>query len=167
MNKMKHKSNTNQKVSIKNIQLIIYDFDGVMTDNRVLTFQDGREAVFCNRIDGLAIVKIREKGIVQIIVSTEKNSVVRERAKKLKIPVLHSIDDKKDIVMKYCRKKKISLDRVVYVGNDFNDLEIMKLVAYPISPRDGAKEIKKIAKFVTKAKGGEGVIRELLDQLPI
>ena len=151
------------KIDIKNIDLIIYDFDGVMTDNKVLVFQDGREAVFCNRSDGLAISRIKGIGIPQLIISTETNKVVEVRAKKLGIPVIYGIDSKEETVKKYCKEKNIDFKKVIYLGNDINDLEIMKSVGCPIASADASKEIKNIAKIITKAKGGEGIIRELLE----
>lgn len=154
-----------QQISLKTIALIIYDFDGVMTDNKVFTFQDGREAVLCHRGDGLAIEIIKKKNIPQIIISSENNSVVSARAQKLNIPVIQGIDisTKKKTVIKYCKKYNIPLEKVLYVGNDLNDLEIMRLVGYPVAPADAIKEIKQIAKIITNANGGEGVIRELLN----
>ncbi len=150
------------RIDIKDIQLIVYDFDGVFTDNKVLVFEDGKEAVFCNRADGLAIKKIKELGLPQIILSTEENQVVKARAKKLNIEVAYGITDKKTALIEYCKKKSYDLEKVLYIGNDLNDLEAMKLVGYPIAPTDAVKEIKKIAKIITKARGGKGVIRELL-----
>jgi len=150
------------RINIKDIQLIVYDFDGVMTDNKVIISEDGREAVFCNRADGLAIQKIKELGIPQIILSTEENQVVKARAKKLNIEVAHGITDKKIVLIDYCKKRNYDLKKVLYIGNDLNDLEVMKLVGYPIAPIDAVKEIKEIAKIITKARGGKGVIRELL-----
>lgn len=71
-----------KKINIKSIDLIIYDFDGVMTDNRVLINEEGKESVFCNRSDGLAISRIKQIKIPQIIISTETNKVVEVRARK-------------------------------------------------------------------------------------
>lgn len=143
------------------IKLIVYDFDGVMTDNRVLVSEDGSEAVFCNRSDGMAVIKMKKLGIKQIIISTETNKVVSMRAKKLSIEVLQGIEDKATVLKKYCLKFKIKLNDVMYVGNDTNDLEAMKLVGVGVAPADADESIKKISKIVTKSKGGYGVIREL------
>ncbi len=151
------------KVDIKNIELIIYDFDGVLTNNKVLVFQDGAEAVFCNRSDGLAISKIKQLGIPQIIVSTESNKVVKIRARKLDIPVIQNVKNKKQIVEDYCKKHNINLKKVIYIGNDVNDLEVMKIVGYPMTPIDGSQEVKEMAVWVIDKKGGEGVIREMLN----
>ena len=85
------------------ISMIIYDFDGVMTNNKAYLNESGVESVQINRADGLGIELIRKLGIKQMILSTEKNKVVRARAKKLKIPVIHGVENKlltfKNIVM--------------------------------------------------------------------
>jgi 3-deoxy-D-manno-octulosonate 8-phosphate phosphatase (KDO 8-P phosphatase) len=149
----------------KKIELIAYDFDGVLTDNRVLVDQDGKEAVFVNRSDGLAIFKIKELGIKQIIISTEKNPVVTARAKKLNIPVIQAVDDKRSVLENYLLEKNISKENVVFIGNDINDKEVMEYVGLSIAPADAAKEIKVIADMTVKTKGGYGVVRELLELL--
>ena len=151
------------KVSIKDIQLIVYDFDGVMTDNRVIVFQDGIEAVIVNRADGLGVERLRVSGIPQLILSTETNPVVKTRAGKLGLDAIISCKDKEIALKKYCEQNNYELKKVVYVGNDLNDLEVMKMVGIPIAPADAHQKIKAVAKLITNAKGGEGVIRELSD----
>jgi len=153
------------KINSKNIDLIVYDFDGVLTDNKVLVFDDGREAVFCNRSDGWAVRQIKASGIPQIILSTEKNRVVEARAKKLEIEAVHGVDNKGDVLLDYCGRKKYSLKRVLYIGNDVNDLEAMKMVGYPLAPQDAHPKIIKVAKGVLKKNGGQGVVRELFDNI--
>ena len=147
------------------IALIVYDFDGVMTDNRVLINQTGEESVYVHRGDGLGISLIRKIGIPQLILSTETNPIVKFRAKKLKIPVIHNVEDKKDTLMQYCEKQSVSLEDVIYVGNDVNDIDAMKIVGYAVCPKDAHPQIKKIANHVLKSNGGYGVIRELTDKV--
>jgi len=153
------------KICIKDIHLIVYDFDGVMTDNKVLVFEDGTEAVLCNRADGLAIQKFKKLGVPQIILSTEKNQVVKFRAKKLKIRLFQNITDKKKILISYCKKNGYDLKRVIFIGNDINDLEAMNILGYPVCPIDAHQDVKKIAKMILPKKGGDSVIRELLNKL--
>ena len=143
------------------IKLIVYDFDGVMTDNRALQFQDGTEAVGVNRSDGWGVDQIRKKGIPQLIISTETNTVVAARAKKLRIEVIHGSGNKKVDLLSYCARMQVELSGILYVGNDVNDLEAMQVVGLPVAPADAHPSIIAIAKYVTRAKGGEGVIREL------
>jgi 3-deoxy-D-manno-octulosonate 8-phosphate phosphatase (KDO 8-P phosphatase) len=145
------------------IKLIVYDFDGVMTDNKVFIDQSGNEMVKVNRGDGLAISEIKKIGIKQIIISTEVNPVVNKRASKLRIPYIQGVIDKRQELINYCTNNKIDLKNVAYVGNDINDLEVMKIVAYSICPSDAQQEIKNIVDLVIKKNGGDGVIRELLN----
>ncbi|MCU0460386.1 MAG: HAD hydrolase family protein [Bacteroidales bacterium] len=149
------------------IDLIIYDFDGVMTNNKVIIDQSGNESVIVNRSDGLAISEFRRREIKQIIISTEKNSVVQRRAEKLKIPCVNAVEDKKTVVEEYFKEHSIDRTKVVYLGNDINDLEVMKVVGYPVAPADAHDSIRLISKFVTSCNGGDGVVRELLDILII
>lgn len=145
--------------------LIVYDFDGVMTDNRVLVLQDGNEAVLTNRADGWGIGQLKKAGFTQIILSTETNPVVSARAKKLGLEVLQGSGDKRSDLAAYCEARNIALDRVLYVGNDVNDLEAMKTVGFPVAPADAHAEVLAMAKYVTKARGGEGVVKELSEVL--
>jgi YrbI family 3-deoxy-D-manno-octulosonate 8-phosphate phosphatase len=145
------------------IKLFVYDFDGVMTDNKVYVDQYGKEMVQVNRADGLAVEEIKKLGIEQIIISTEKNTIVSKRAIKLGIPCLQGIENKKDALVSYYRKNNITLDKVAYVGNDINDMEAMKIAGYSFCPADAHDSIKTISNYVLKTKGGQGVIREILD----
>ena len=150
-------------IKVKQIELIVYDFDGVMTDNRVLVTQEGGEAVYCNRSDGLGASMLKGMGLSQMILSTESNVVVKTRASKLNLPVMHGVKDKNKILQSYCKENSICLDKVLYVGNDINDLEVMKLVGYPVCPADANLAIRKISKIKLKSRGGEGVLRELAE----
>ena len=119
----------------KDIDLIVYDFDGVMTDNRVLVHQDGTESVFANRADGRGVAMIKGQGIPQLILSTESNPVVEVRAAKLGLPVIYNTGDKRTALESYCRVNALDQSRVVYVGNDLNDKEAMEFSGIPIHRR--------------------------------
>ena len=142
---------------------LFYDFDGVMTDNSVLVDEDGKESVRVNRSDGLAIAELKKRGLIQIILSTEKNQVVTKRAQKLGIPCLQGLEDKKSALLDYCTESGINPEFCVFVGNEINDLEVMNSVGYPICPSDAHSKIISISRIVLNTKGGNGVIRELLD----
>jgi len=145
------------------IKLIVYDFDGVMTDNKVYVDQNGNEMVQVNRADGLGVSEIKKLGIEQIIISTETNPVVSTRADKLGISCLQGIGNKKDVLINYCQKNDYELEYVAYVGNDINDKEAMEIVGYSFCPSDAHGSIKKISNHILDTKGGNGVIRELFD----
>ncbi len=146
-----------------NFNLLVYDFDGVMTDNKVYVDQNGKEIVHVSRADGLGVSEIKKLGIKQIIISTEKNPVVSTRAKKLGIKCLQGIENKKAALIKYCIKYNIDLQSVAYVGNDINDIEVMEIVGKTFCPSDAHNNILNISDHVLMTKGGDGVIRELLD----
>ena len=145
------------------IDLIVYDFDGVMTDNKVYVDQDGKETVQVNRGDGLGISEIKKLGIEQIIISTEKNPVVMKRATKLNIKCLQGIENKKGALIDYCENNNFDLQNVAYVGNDINDKEVMEIAGTTYCPLDAHKSIQSISGNILKTKGGDGVIREILD----
>ena len=144
------------------IKLIVYDFDGVMTDNKVYVDQDGKETVQVNRGDGLGISEIKKLGIEQIIISTEKNPVVMKRAEKLNIECLQGIENKKSALINYCQKNDFELLNVAYVGNDINDKEVMEIAGTTYCPSDAHKSIQIITDYILKTKGGDGVVREIL-----
>lgn len=148
-----------------NIKLVFYDFDGVMTDNKAYLSENGDESVKINRSDGLGVSLISNLGIKQIILSTEKNRIVKKRANKLKIGCFSNLKDKASKAREITKKLKIDLEDCCFIGNDLNDLEIMKLVGMAICPADAAKEIKQISKLILKSSGGEGVIREFFDHI--
>ena len=156
---------TNSIFQIDNIDAFIFDFDGVLTNNLVHLDQDGKETVSCNRADGLAFDVLRKLKKSSYIISTEKNSVVTARANKLKIPVLQGVGDKVKQIKKLALKEGFDLQNILYVGNDLNDYRVMKLCSYTACPSDSHEEIKGVATVVLKTKGGNGIVRELLEDV--
>ena len=121
---------------MNSIILIVYDFDGVMTDNKVYVDQNGNEMVQVSRADGLGVEGIRKLGLQQIILSTETNPVVAARAKKLDLFCIQGVNNKVQALVDYCENLQIELSNVAYVGNDINDLEVMKIVGTTLCPAD-------------------------------
>jgi YrbI family 3-deoxy-D-manno-octulosonate 8-phosphate phosphatase len=134
-----------------------------MTDNTVTMDEHGIESVRVNRSDGLAISELKKRGFAQAIFSTETNNVVSMRAEKLGIPCIQGLEDKKSALLDYCIDSSINPELCLFVGNDINDLEVMKAVGYPVCPSDAHSKIISISRIVLNTKGGNGVIRELLD----
>ena len=153
----------NKKIDCKRIKLIISDFDGVLTDNRVLVDEDGREAVFVNRSDGLAVGMLRKAGIEFIILSTEKNPVVSARARKLNVDCYQGCGNKAQMIKDIITQKELTPENVMYIGNDVNDYEAMLIAGIKAAPSDAYEEIQEIADIITDARGGMGVIRELIN----
>lgn len=147
----------------KKIKLLILDFDGVMTDNRVLVSEDGKESVFCSRSDGLGIEMLKKAGIEIIVISKEKNKVVKTRCKKLKIKYLKGINDKYALFLKEIKKKKLKLENVCFIGNDINDLDCIKSAGIGVAVNGSYKPALKVADHITKKRGGDGAVREVID----
>ena len=147
------------------IAMIIYDCDGVLTDNRVIVDENGKESAVFHRGDGFAVSAIAAMGIRQMILSTEENPIVRERAAKLKIPVIYRTKDKKGTLRRYCEEQGIRLERVLYIGNDLNDLDAMLLCGHRGCPADAEPEIRSLCDWVSSKNGGYGVVRELYRML--
>ena len=149
------------------LELLVYDFDGVMTDNRALIFRDGSEAVFVNRSDGLAVKRLRDLGVPQVIISTETDQVVSTRAEKLQLPVHQGIGNKLQCLREVMVTYSAHPEKTLYIGNDTNDIEAMRFVAWPIAPADAHHDVLEVARVITQARGGEGVIREVVDLLSV
>ena len=145
--------------------MLVFDFDGVLTDNLVHLDQNGKESVSCSRADGLAFDVLRKLDKPTFILSTENNPVVAMRAKKLKIPVVQGVDDKVEAIKKLVNKNNYNLKNILYVGNDLNDYLVMQLCGYTVCPADSHSKIKEISDVVLKTNGGNGVVRELLEDL--
>lgn len=152
-------------LTINAIDLFIFDFDGVLTDNSVYLDHVGNELVKCSRSDGLAFDVLRKLNKSVFILSSEKNQVVSARAQKLKVEVIQSVDDKVEAISSILNQSKSSLDRTLYVGNDINDFKVMELCRYTACPSDSHQLIKDISTFNLNSKGGEGVVRELVEDI--
>ena len=150
-------------MNFKNIKAIIFDFDGVFTDNRVIVSEDGKESVICNRSDGIGLEMLRSLDIPMTIISTEKNSVVETRAKKLGLSFAHGVQDKVKELIIFSKAVKVNLNNIAFLGNDLNDSKCMNKVGFPIAVADAVEEIKGISSFVLTKKGGDGAVREFCE----
>ncbi|WP_051951343.1 acylneuraminate cytidylyltransferase [Actinacidiphila yeochonensis] len=143
------------------VDAVVLDFDGTQTDDRVLIDADGHETVSVHRGDGLGVAALRRAGVPVLILSTETNPVVAARARKLQVPVLHGVD-RKDVALKqWCAEQGIAPERVLYAGNDVNDLPCFGLVGWPVAVADAHDVVRAAARAVTTADGGRGAVREI------
>jgi len=152
------------KKRFSKIKLLLLDFDGTLTDNKVYTSQEGKEMVRCDRGDGLGLEMLRKKTDVKVvIVSKEKNPVVNARAKKLQIPVTQGSEDKIIDFNKEIQKRNLKNEEVCFIGNDINDIECIQNAGIGVAVADSYLEILKIADYITSKKGGNGAVREICD----
>ena len=145
------------------ISLLVFDFDGVMTDNAVYVFEDGREAVRCHRGDGLGITMLHQLGLPMLVLSTERNPVVQARCTKLRLECHQGIAVKIRALESIVSERGLLPEHVAYMGNDLNDLECLQWVGLPIAVADSVQEVLAAAKYVTRAPGGHGAVREVAD----
>ncbi|MEO8355854.1 MAG: acylneuraminate cytidylyltransferase [Chloroflexota bacterium] len=149
------------------IDLIICDFDGVLTDNRVWVDQDGKESVAAFRSDSLRVKELRAIGIEVMILSSEPNPVVRARAKKMGVESIHGIgiNDKGRVMRDVLEQKKVKAGNVIYIGNDINDLPCFEVAGWSVAVADAFPEVLRAADHVLARPGGHGALRELCDLL--
>jgi len=147
------------------IDLLICDFDGVITDNRVWVDQDGTESIAAYRSDSMRVGELRELGIEVMIISSEPNRVVAARAKKMGVQALHGvgISEKGRALRQVLEQKKVRAENVVYVGNDINDLPCFEIAGWSVAVADAYPEVIRAADYVLSRPGGHGALRELCD----
>jgi len=160
---------------LDDIHTIVFDFDGVFTDNKVWVDQEGRESVRCDRGDGLAFDLMRayqKQGKLKVdtfILSKETNPVVQVRARKLKLDCHNATGDKLTFMTERLTEKlpdsAAPFAGLVYVGNDLNDLPLMRKAGYRVAPADAHSKVLGVADLVLPQRGGEGFVREFIEQL--
>lgn len=148
---------------LSEIKFVVFDFDGVFTDNTVYIDQDGAESVRCWRGDGLGLETLRQLGIELAVVSTETNPVVETRCKKLGIRCISGSNDKAASVKSLCDSLNIALSNTCFLGNDRNDLPALDLVGYPAIVADADELMTSFGFMKTSKPGGFGAVRELCE----
>ncbi|NLG40274.1 MAG: HAD hydrolase family protein, partial [Chloroflexi bacterium] len=158
---LKSRRNFPEKVSY-----LIMDFDGVLTDDKVYTDQDGRESVRCSRSDGFGIDLLKQHSEIQpLILSRETNPVVTARARKLNIEVFQSVLDKDQAIRSLATERNLDLREIFYIGNDLNDLVVLPLVGFFACPSDAHPQVLRQADLILTHQGGKGAVRELVELL--
>ena len=149
----------------KQVDLVVFDFDGVMTDDRVWVDQSGHESVAANRRDGMGIAAMHKSGIQMVVLSTEPNPVVTARCRKLDLPVIQGLTDKATALHHLLQERQLQPENVIYVGNDINDLPCFGLVGCAIVVADAHPDVLAQADIILSHPGGHGAVRELCDRI--
>ena len=152
-------------MTLDDIDAFVFDFDGVLTNNLVQIDENAKESVSCSRADGLAFDVLRKLNKPAYILSTEKNLVVKARAKKLNIPAIQGVADKVEAIKKLAVDNSYSLKNILYVGNDLNDYLVIQLCGYSACPADSHSKIKSVSSIILSTNGGDGIVRELLEEV--
>jgi len=160
---------------LHDIHTIVFDFDGVFTDNKVYLNQDGAEWVCCDRADGLGMDFLRYARKIDslraevFILSKEQNGVVTARAKKLQIPCFQGVGDKLVFIKNYLEERELKMTDpakgLIYIGNDLNDLPVMDYAGFTVAPADAHILVKEIASIVLDITGGNGFVRAFIESL--
>lgn len=145
------------------VDAVITDFDGVHTDDRAYVDSDGREMVLVSRSDGMGVSLLKRSGVKVLVMSTEHNPVVAARARKLGVPVLQGLAEKRTVLRDWLAIEGLDPARVAYVGNDVNDLGPMAEVGWPVATPDAHPRVRAAARVVLTRPGGSGAVRELCD----
>lgn len=150
---------------LRSVSLVVFDFDGVFTDNAVYVDESGIESVRCSRSDGLGLQRLRDVGVQTLILSTETNSVVGKRAAKLRVECLQGVSDKRAALEKLLEERGIPANSVMFVGNDINDVGAFGLVGIAVGVADSYPEIIPHLNCRTSRNGGQGAVREVCDHI--
>lgn len=149
---------------IKKIEILLTDVDCVLTDCGMYYDKRGDSMKKFHTRDGMAVTLLRKKSIPTIIVTKEKTIIVRKWAKRMKVyKTYDGIVDKVSILSKICKTFNVKSEQVAYIGDDVNDLELLKSVGFSAVPNDAISEAKIIADYICKTNGGNGVLREIAD----
>ena len=149
---------------IKKIKIVLTDVDGVLTDGGMYYTKNGDSMKKFHTRDGMAVTLLRKKNIHTMIVTKEKNNIIKQWAKAMNIKKLYDgVYDKVKILDTICNKFEVLPSEVAYIGDDINDIELLQHVGFSATPNDGINEIKKFCNYVCEKNGGDAAFREFAD----
>lgn len=150
--------------SIKKIKLIITDIDGVWTDGGLYYSKDGLVMKRFQVKDGMGVNLAREIGIETAIISGDASEIAVTRGQKLKIELIYfNIDDKKKVLDEICKLRNLIYENIAFIGDDVNDLEVIKHAGLSAAPNDAAGPVLASVDYICEKKGGDGAFREFVD----
>lgn len=151
---------------MNNIKCFVFDVDGVLTNSMLHVTTSGELLRQMNIKDGYVLKEALNQGFNICVISGGKNEGVRERLRNLGVTDIHlGISDKMEVLKEFCDIYQIKMEEVLYMGDDIPDLYPMKLVGLPTCPQDACAEVKAISKYVSHQKGGEGAVRDVIEQV--
>lgn len=164
MDRMVIKENHNFFDKLKKINIVFTDIDGVWTDGGMYYDENGNEIKKFNTRDGMGVERLRKIGLQTIVCTSENTSIVNHRAKKLEIEQCFiGVKDKKKLLELYCKENETSPETIAYIGDDMNDIEIMKLVGFSACPKDAFKNVLNTVDYICNTDGGMGAFREFAE----
>ena len=162
--KMSKNVKTELNHKLHRIKCLLTDSDGVLTDGGMYYSEHGDEIKKFNTKDGMGFNLVKEHGIITGLITGEKVELVRRRAEKMKLDIIYlGVQDKVKVIYEICEKFGITPEEIAYIGDDVNDLEVIKKVGLGCTVEDGMESLREVADYVTKAKGGQGAVREVAE----
>ena len=148
----------------KEIKLVLTDVDGVLTDGGMYYTTEGDIMKKFHARDGMGVTLLRKYNIPTILITKEKTKMVKQWAAKMKVEKLYDGIIKKNMILdKVCNAFNLKSDEIAYIGDDVNDVPLLKVVCLAVTPNDGTKEAKSVSHYICNLKGGEGAFREFAD----
>ena len=147
----------------KKIKIVLTDVDGVLTDGGMYYSGDGDIMKKFHARDGMGISLLRNNDIPTVIITKEKTKMVKQWAKKMKVTLFDGVLYKEDILTKICSQYQVSSSEIAYIGDDINDINLLKLVGLGVVAKDGNQIAKKSSNYISKTIGGKGVLREVAE----
>ncbi len=161
---LKERLRSIRRERVSKIKMVVMDVDGCLTDGGMYYSENGDELKKFNTKDGMAISMLHDKGIITGIITREDKVLNQRRAVKLQLDfVEQGVKDKLECLKNVCGRFGIRMDEVLYVGDDLNDFECIEAAGYSACPYDSVDEIKEISDYIANRKGGNGVLREIVD----
>ncbi len=149
----------------KKVKLLILDVDGVLTKGEIIYDSLGKELKIFNVKDGLGVYIIGKAGIRVVLLTAKDSGVVRKRARDMGADLYGGVLPKEKVLSAIKKKYKVANSEICFVGDDLIDIGVMRKVGLPIAVKDASEEVKKVAVYVTKHKGGEGAVREVIEHI--
>ena len=157
---------SNYKALLSRITTFIFDYDGVMTNGTIILNNDGEPYRSANVKDGYALQLVQKLGYKVVVISGGFSPSMHKRFESLKIEdVFLGVADKLSVLKEYINNKEIVAEEIVYMGDDIPDYQAMKMVGVPVCPADAVEEIKRISLYISHKKGGEGCVRDIIEQV--
>ncbi len=157
---------SNYKALLNGVNTFIFDYDGVMTDGRVILQHDDPPLRTANVRDGYVLQLAVKLGYNVVVISGGFSKSMDNRFDTLNIKdAFTGVKNKVEVFEDYIKKKNINPENVVYMGDDIPDIPVMKMVGIPVCPADAAEEVKKISIYISDKTGGGGCVRDIIEQV--
>jgi len=160
-----NKAAKNIKPLFNKVKLLILDVDGVLTKGDIVYGDTGEEIKIFNVKDGLGIFLLTKSGIKTVLLTAKDSKIVRRRAKDMGADIYAGILPKESLLYRIRRKYNVSNQNICFVGDDLIDIGIMRKVGVPVAVSDASGEVKKVSLYVTRKRGGEGAVREVVEKI--